>query len=77
MVEHLEKRSLVEYDYLLFEVFCYTAQVNENSPKESCHAKDGNPFGPFWSHFNIDFDGDIFYRPLFFDIVTPDAWDAK
>ncbi len=58
-------------------VFCYSAQVNENSKKESCHAKDGNPFGPFWSYFNIDFDGDIFYQPLFFDVTTEDAWTRK
>jgi peptide-O-fucosyltransferase len=60
-----------------FEVFCYSAQVNEKSDKESCHAKDGNPFGPFWSHFNIDFDDDIFYRPLYFDIINPNGWNEK
>ncbi|UJR22153.1 hypothetical protein I4U23_025217 [Adineta vaga] len=58
-------------------VFCYSAQINEKSNKESCHAKDGNPFGPFWSHFNIDFNKDIFYQPLFFEIIEPDEWNAK
>jgi len=58
-------------------VFCYSAQVNEETDKESCHAKDGNPFGPFWSYFNIDFDGDIFYQPLYFDMHIPDGWNEK
>jgi peptide-O-fucosyltransferase len=51
--------------------------VNEESDKPSCRAKEGNPFGPFWSHFNIDFDGDIFYQPLYFNIETPDAWNER
>ncbi|CAF3633768.1 unnamed protein product [Rotaria socialis] len=58
-------------------VFCYDAQAKENSDKRSCNAKDGNPFGPFWSHFDIDFDGDVFYRPLFYDISIADRWNAK
>lgn len=33
----------------------------------SCNAKDGNPFGPYWNRFNIDFDDDEFYGPLGYD----------
>jgi hypothetical protein len=58
-------------------VFCYSAQINEKSSKASCNAKEGNPFGPYWSNFDIDFDGDIFYQPLYFDIRTGDNWNAK
>ncbi|CAF0845341.1 unnamed protein product [Adineta ricciae] len=58
-------------------VFCYTAQMNENNEMKGCRAKDGNPFGPFWSHFNIEFDKDVFYEPLYFEIIRPDAWNAK
>ena len=76
MVEHL-RPTRSSYSCLSLIVFCYTAQIHENSVNESCHAKDGNPFGPYWNHFQIDFDGDIFYKPLFFDIINPDAWNAK
>ncbi|CAF4058647.1 unnamed protein product [Rotaria sp. Silwood2] len=58
-------------------VFCYDAQVNEKNDKKGCRAKDGNPFGPFWSHFNIDFDDDVFFQPLFYDIITANNWNTK
>ena len=64
-------------NFVVGVVFCYSAQFNEQSEKQSCHAKEGNPFGPYWSHFNIDFDRDIFYKPLFFDIRVPDGWNAQ
>jgi len=52
-------------------------QTIEGKTNDSCHAKDGNPFGPFWSHFHIDFDKDVFYKPLYFDVQTSDGWNAK
>ncbi|XP_014770257.1 GDP-fucose protein O-fucosyltransferase 1 isoform X1 [Octopus bimaculoides] len=46
-------------------VFCYQAR---HSSKDSCNAKDGNPFGPFWDHFNVDFVQSEFHKPLTFDV---------
>jgi len=53
--------------------FCYkerySLQQEKNDPeKPNCHAKDGNPFGPFWDTFHIDFVRSEFYAPLHFDV---------
>lgn len=45
-------------------VFCYVPRHNS----ENCNAKEGNPFGPFWDTFEIDFVGSEFYRGLTYDV---------
>eukprot|EP00092_Neocalanus_flemingeri_P032584 GFUD01035440.1.p1 GENE.GFUD01035440.1~~GFUD01035440.1.p1 ORF type:complete len:377 (+),score=114.61 GFUD01035440.1:95-1225(+) len=44
--------------------FCYTAR--NGKVNNSCNAKDGSPFGPFWNHFNINFDQSKMFAPLNF-----------
>ena len=46
--------------------FCYTHRAGEE--KMSCNAKEGNPFGPFWNTFNIEFPVSETYGPLHYDI---------
>lgn len=56
--------------------FCYT----NRGDSDGCNAKEGNPFGPFWDTFNIDFVGSEKYSPLQFDVYHGDMvkkWSQK
>ncbi|KAI5737591.1 hypothetical protein M8J76_014931 [Diaphorina citri] len=50
--------------------FCYMARGSTN--ESSCNAKEGNPFGPFWDTYGIDFVGSEFYGPLHYDVHHSD-----
>ncbi|KAK8386089.1 hypothetical protein O3P69_010667 [Scylla paramamosain] len=54
--------------------FCYVPRHNS----EGCNAKEGNPFGPFWDTFGVDFVGSEFYRGLTYDVhhqSMADKWN--
>lgn len=58
--------------------FCYTQRIGEID--NSCNAKSGNPFGPFWDTFDIDFVKSEFYGPLNYDahnIKMMEYWTQK
>jgi len=53
---------------------CYTAR--NGKLQNSCNAKDGSPFGPFWNYFDINFDRSEMFAPLNFrtDISNLNRW---
>lgn len=58
--------------------FCYTQRTGEI--EQSCNAKSGNPFGPFWNTFDIDFVDSEFYGPLNYDAhndVMANKWKQQ
>lgn len=54
---------------LLSSAFCYSPRGKEG---DSCKAKDGNPFGPFWDTYNVDFVKSEFYGPLHYEMYHTD-----
>jgi peptide-O-fucosyltransferase len=54
--------------------FCY------GTPGKQCQMKHGNPFGPFWDHFNVEFDKSMTYQSLSYSTHHDNAkadWDRK
>ncbi|XP_074654626.1 GDP-fucose protein O-fucosyltransferase 1-like [Tubulanus polymorphus] len=43
-------------------VFCFSSRMGPK--KNDCNAKDGNPFGPFWDAYGVDFTRSEFYEGL-------------
>lgn len=67
------------------KAFCWQPRrsIYGASNSYGCHAKEGNPFGPFWDYSNISFVGDIYYAADFpgaHDISSVDFkenWDRR
>lgn len=63
--------------------FCYTARYGiggKGAEVKGCNPKNGNPFGPFWDTFDVDFIDSEFYEPLNYDVhhrEMGDKWNEK
>jgi len=55
--------------------FCYSFRDGK-----SCAMKDGNPFGPFWDHFHVDFNSHVEHNNLFWNSWYEEAaieWNKR
>ncbi|GLV41476.1 O-fucosyltransferase 1 [Carabus blaptoides fortunei] len=56
--------------------FCYISRGSG----AGCNPKEGNPFGPFWDTFSVDFTSSEFYSPLHYDTYhhkMAEQWNEK
>jgi peptide-O-fucosyltransferase len=64
--------------------FCYAERQSYHQETTGsggvCNAKNGNPFGPFWDTFHVDFIGSQTYGPLHYDVHYTDVskdWNER
>ncbi|XP_065647338.1 GDP-fucose protein O-fucosyltransferase 1 isoform X3 [Hydra vulgaris] len=73
MEEFMEKLSPKIWPPDKRKGFCYSFRSNKE-----CAMKEGNPFGPFWDHFNISFVSTIEHKGLLWntlgDAYTREGW---
>ncbi|KAF1747582.1 hypothetical protein GCK72_024047 [Caenorhabditis remanei] len=66
------------------KAFCWTPRraIYDKEAEPGCHAKEGNPFGPYWDHLGVTFVGDEYFGdiPGGFDLNqlgSRKKWDEK
>ncbi|CAM9506239.1 unnamed protein product [Lampetra planeri] len=57
--------------------YCFEAAATRSPDKRSCPMKDGNPFGPFWDQFGVDFVHSEVFNSLSYHPHSMQRWLDK